>query len=326
MENWTLHAAKTYVISELEAAEQSELQALRHLRNAGEEWIRIKEELGDRGLNIADWCKAHMPVSCQWLDRHAEPAKGWRKFLSARKWANDVGYTSRRESGLDYALELMAVKHSSDIISSASTLAHGPDPERHSSVVTALSRVRILTGDALKMLRTYEAEGRRARPSMPSLPPFGVPVTFRRRICGDRSGHWGGRRAGVRISGRWHQRPGWSEFAHREHVRRDDSAEAQAEPGRDGEQSSFVSRQQESDHRRDLAGGAGEDRPGAADPVGQEAPELAADERAAEQHGKHRCAFRRGDPHFAAKRGTSSTGGRERNSSASRCVATSRPV
>ena len=40
MENWTLHAAKTYVISELEAAEQSELQALRHLRNAGEEWIK----------------------------------------------------------------------------------------------------------------------------------------------------------------------------------------------------------------------------------------------------------------------------------------------
>ena len=83
-------------IDELGAAEQSELQALRRLRNAGEEWIRIKEELGDRGLNIADWCKAHMPVSRQWLDRHAELAKGWRRFLSARKWANDVGYTSRR--------------------------------------------------------------------------------------------------------------------------------------------------------------------------------------------------------------------------------------
>ena len=44
MHNWTLRAAKTYVINELRAAEQSELQALRHLRNAGEEWIKIKQE------------------------------------------------------------------------------------------------------------------------------------------------------------------------------------------------------------------------------------------------------------------------------------------
>ena len=154
MHNWTLRAAKTYVINELRAAEQSELQALRHLRNAGEEWIKIKQELGDRGLNIADWCKTHMPVSRQWLDRHAELAKGWRKFLSARKWANDVGYTSRRESGLDYALELMAAKQRSDTISNASTLAHDSDTKRPSPAVTALSRVRILTGDALKMLRT----------------------------------------------------------------------------------------------------------------------------------------------------------------------------
>ena len=129
MGNWTLRTAKTYVIKELQAAEQSELQALRHLRNAGEGWIKIKEELGDRGLNIADWCKEHMPVSRQWLDRHAELAKGWRKFLSARKWANDVGYMSRRESGLDYALELMAAKQRSGTVSSASTLAHDPDYE-----------------------------------------------------------------------------------------------------------------------------------------------------------------------------------------------------
>ena len=91
-----------------------------------------------------------MPVSRQWLDRHAELAKGWRKFLSARKWANDVGYTSRRKSGLDYALELMAAKQRSDTISSASALAHDTIPEQKQ----ALSRVRILTGDALKMLRT----------------------------------------------------------------------------------------------------------------------------------------------------------------------------
>jgi hypothetical protein len=122
MDNRALRAAKTYVINELRAAEQSELQSLRHLRNAGQEWIKIKEELGGRGLNISDWCKTHMPVSRQWLDRYAELAKGWREFLSARKWAGDVGYMSRRESGLDFALELMTAKHRYDTISSAACL------------------------------------------------------------------------------------------------------------------------------------------------------------------------------------------------------------
>ena len=54
------------------------------------------------------------------------------------------------EPGPDYALELMAAKQRSDTISSASALAHDTIPEQKQ----ALSRVRILTGDALKMLRT----------------------------------------------------------------------------------------------------------------------------------------------------------------------------
>ena len=66
MENWTLHAAKTYVISELEAAEQ---RSYRRCAICGmPEKSGLKSGgTGDRGLNIADWCKAHMPVSCQWL-------------------------------------------------------------------------------------------------------------------------------------------------------------------------------------------------------------------------------------------------------------------
>ena len=49
---------------------------MRHLRNAGEEWIRIKAGLERAaGWNVADWCKAHMQVSRQWLDRHAGLAK-----------------------------------------------------------------------------------------------------------------------------------------------------------------------------------------------------------------------------------------------------------
>ena len=87
MHNWTLRAAKTYVINELRAAEQSELQALRHLRNAGEEWIKIKQELGDRGLNIADWCKTHMPVKSP----VARPSRGARQRLAEIPERKEMG-------------------------------------------------------------------------------------------------------------------------------------------------------------------------------------------------------------------------------------------
>jgi hypothetical protein len=72
VQNWSLRSAEALVIRELAAAEQSEMQALRHLRNVGEEWINIKTELGERGTNIDDWCKKNMPITRQWLDRHAE--------------------------------------------------------------------------------------------------------------------------------------------------------------------------------------------------------------------------------------------------------------
>ena len=154
MKKWTLRSAKIYLIRELHAAEQSELQALRHLRNAGQEWINIKQALGDRGENIATWCKTHMPISRQWLDRHAELAKNWRDFLSANKWATEVGYTSRRQSGLEYALELVAAKARSDSPTRASRLAVEPPAERPPGNKTTLSRVRILTGDAQALLCT----------------------------------------------------------------------------------------------------------------------------------------------------------------------------
>jgi hypothetical protein len=70
-------------------------------QNAGEEWLNVKAELGERGTNIADWCKRNMPVTRQWLDRHAELYKNWSKFLDARRWAAEVGYVSSRQSGLD---------------------------------------------------------------------------------------------------------------------------------------------------------------------------------------------------------------------------------
>jgi hypothetical protein len=47
-----------------------------------------------------------MPIFRQWLDRHAELFKNWRDLLAARKWANQVGSSSRRQTGLEYALEL----------------------------------------------------------------------------------------------------------------------------------------------------------------------------------------------------------------------------
>ena len=102
------------------------MQALRHLRNAGEEWLNVKAEIGERGLNIADWCKANMPISRQWLDRHAELYKHWRDFLDARKWAAETGYLSSRQSGLEYALELIEARARSEPRPRESTLAAGP--------------------------------------------------------------------------------------------------------------------------------------------------------------------------------------------------------
>ena len=131
MQNWSLRSAKALVIRELAAAEQSEMQALRHLRDAGEEWLNIKAELGERGMNIADWCANNMPVTRQWLDRHAELYKNWRQFVAAKKWASEVGYTSHRQSGLEFGLELIAAKGRSDIISKESRLASEND--RHAA-------------------------------------------------------------------------------------------------------------------------------------------------------------------------------------------------
>jgi DNA modification methylase len=153
VKNWSLRSAKALVIRELAAAEASEMESLRHLRNAGEEWIAIKAELGERGVNIDDWSKKNMPVTRQWLDRHAELYKNWRKLVAARKWAGEVGYTSRRQSGLDFALELIAAKGRSDLLSKESRLAAETTSATTIDAQTALSRVTFMTGDALTMLK-----------------------------------------------------------------------------------------------------------------------------------------------------------------------------
>jgi DNA modification methylase len=154
MQNWSLRSAKALVIRELSAAEQSEMQALRHLRNAGEEWTNIKAELGERGINISDWCKSNMPVTRQWLDRHAELFRNWRQFLAARKWATEVGFAGRRQSGLEFALDLIAAKSRSDTITRASTLADDSTSERARDGHGDLAGVQFLTGDARNLLKT----------------------------------------------------------------------------------------------------------------------------------------------------------------------------
>ncbi len=126
------------------------MQMLRHLRNAGEEWLTVKVELGERGINIAQWCKKNMPISRQWLDRHAELYKNWRSFLDARRWATEVSYVSSRQSGLEYALELIEAKNRSEKDSRESRRAVGTVPELDSEN----SQVEFRTGDALTVLKT----------------------------------------------------------------------------------------------------------------------------------------------------------------------------
>jgi DNA modification methylase len=150
LKNWSSRSTKVSIIRELAAAEQNEMQALRHLRNAGEEWLNVKAELGERGINIAEWCKKNMPISRQWLDRHAELYKHWRSFLDARRWATKVGFISSRQTGLEFALELIEAKNRSDSDPRESRLAANPVAEPSA----ASSEVSFLTGDALTVLRT----------------------------------------------------------------------------------------------------------------------------------------------------------------------------
>jgi DNA methylase len=136
--------------AEVAAAQQSEMQALRHLRNASEEWLNVKAELGEHGTNIADWCKTNMLISRQWLDRHAELHRDRRKFLDARKWATEVGYEPSRQNGLEYALELIMAKDRSAPFSRASRLAVDAVAEPQNEP----SQVKFLTGGSLTALRT----------------------------------------------------------------------------------------------------------------------------------------------------------------------------
>ena len=73
------------------------------------------------------------------------------------------------------------------------------------------------------------------------------------------------------------------QFAHGQHIRGDDAAEAKAEHGRDGEEPGLALGGQETDHSYELANGAGEDRTQAADPVGDKARNLPAQKSTTEQ-------------------------------------------
>ena len=91
------------------------------------------------------------------------------------------------------------------------------------------------------------------------------------------------------------------EFAHSQHIRGDDAAEAEAEYGRDGEEPGLALGGQETDHSYELANGVGEDRAQAADPVGDKAPNLPAQKSETEQHREHRRADRRRNPDIGAQ-------------------------
>ena len=88
-------AARTSNIRELAAAQQNKMQALQHLRNAGEEWSNVKADLGERGINIADWCKGYV------RQQTAARSKHWSKSLDARRWAAEVSYVPSRPIGLE---------------------------------------------------------------------------------------------------------------------------------------------------------------------------------------------------------------------------------
>ncbi len=103
----------------------------RHLRNAGEHWIAVKAELGERGININAWAKENLPVGRQWMDRHAELFKRWREFLEAKKWADGLPPSTDRRPSLQLAFDIMDTKKRHDTQSSARESAYNPVSKRN---------------------------------------------------------------------------------------------------------------------------------------------------------------------------------------------------
>ena len=91
-------------------------------------------------------------------------------------------------------------------------------------------------------------------------------------------------------------------LARRQHIGGNEAAEAHAEQRRYGEQAGFVLGDEESRHTERLAGRSDQHRVEAADPVGNHAPKLPAEECRAEQHRHHGRAMRGTDAQIAAER------------------------
>jgi site-specific DNA-methyltransferase (adenine-specific) len=105
----------------------------RHLRNAGEHWIAVKAELGEHGINISQWASENLPVSRQWMDRHAELFKRWAEFLDAKRWADGLPHSADRRPSLQSAFDIMDTKKRYDIRSSARGSAHDAVAKRNVS-------------------------------------------------------------------------------------------------------------------------------------------------------------------------------------------------
>src|ERR1700722_19812669 len=101
----------------------------RHLRNAGEHWIAVKAELGDRRLNISQWARENLPISRQWIDRHPELFKRWREFVDAKTWADSVFHSADRRPSLQLVFDIMYAKIRFDTSSSARAGAHDLIPK-----------------------------------------------------------------------------------------------------------------------------------------------------------------------------------------------------
>src|SRR5262249_52123440 len=90
-------------------------------------------------------------------------------------------------------------------------------------------------------------------------------------------------------------------FADRQHIGGDERTEADPEGASDREQPGLVLRQQEPGHRGSLQHGADQQRQQSADPVGDRAPALAAQEADAEEDRQHGSPMRRGNAEVGAE-------------------------
>ena len=115
-------------------------------------------------INVDEWAHAHLSITRQWADKHAELDSRWREFLVAMDWAETMGWERDRQPSVKKAMEMMEARNRYRSIIAVTKVAVKPKSARTEETPSAsqtkldIARVDFRCGDALAVLRTLPDE------------------------------------------------------------------------------------------------------------------------------------------------------------------------